>query len=190
MLSSGPTTPCRPDPPAGRTKTDQDRQAEDARLSGRDDSAKGSFIHVPLTCREASAYIAEHHRHHRPPQGFKAAIGASSGGVIVGVGVIGRPVARHLDDGWTAEITRVAVEESDRARHACSFLYGRLRALAFAMGYRRVITYTLPCEGGASLRGAGYRVVGKRGGGQWSRPSRPRVDMHPTEQKLLWEATA
>lgn len=149
----------------------------------------GVFIHVPLGKREVDAFIARVHRHHRPPQGYKAALGASRGGQIVGVGIVARPVARHLDDGWTAEVSRVAVLDGEDGRHACSFLYGRLRALAFAMGYRRIITYTLPQEGGASLRAAGYRLVGVRGGGQWSRKERPRVDDHPTGQKLLWDAT-
>jgi hypothetical protein len=57
------------------------------------------------------------------------------------------------------------------------------------MGYRRLITYTLPEEGGASMRASGFREVGLRGGGSWSSPGRPRVDTHPTGQKLLWEMT-
>lgn len=58
------------------------------------------------------------------------------------------------------------------------------------MGYLRVITYSLPEEGGASLRGAGFRLVGARGGGNWNTPSRPRIDTDAMlrGQKLLWEA--
>lgn len=58
------------------------------------------------------------------------------------------------------------------------------------MGYRKLVTYTMPEEGGASLRAAGWRCIGKAGGGAWSRPSRPRVDMHPTQEKLRWETSA
>ena len=56
-----------------------------------------------------------------------------------------------------------------------------------ALGWRRLITYTLPVESGSSLRGAGWRLVGERGGGSWSRKGRPRVDRAPTGQKWLWE---
>ena len=154
------------------------------------DSEQAAVIVIPITRTEMCNFIREHHRHHCPPVGFKAAIAAAKDGTVVGVGIVGRPVARHLDDGWTCEITRVAVVDGEDGRNACSFLYGALRRLGFALGYRRIITYTLPTESGASLRGAGYRQVGLRGGGSWSTPTRPRVDKAPTCQKLLWDAVA
>ena len=90
------------------------------------------------------------------------------------------------DDGLTLEVNRVA---TDGCPNACSALYGAAWRAAKAMGYQRLITYTLPEEGGASLRGAGWRLVGEAGGGKWSREGRPRVDMHPTHGKLRWEAS-
>jgi hypothetical protein len=89
-----------------------------------------------------------------------------------------------LQDGYTAEVTRLA---TDGTRNACSALYGAAWRAARAIGYRRMISYTLPEEGGASLRGAGWRLVGEAGGGSWSRASRARVDTHPTGTKLRWE---
>ena len=151
---------------------------------------QAAVIVVNINRTEMCLFIKKHHRHHKPPVGYKAAIGASQDGIVVGVGVVGRPVARHLDDGWTCEITRVAVIEGADGRNACSFLYGALRRLGFALGYRRIITYTLPTESGASLRGAGYRQVGLRGGGSWSRKARPRIDSAPTCQKLLWDTVS
>jgi hypothetical protein len=46
---------------------------------------------VPVTLREANAYIARYHRHHGPTRGMKFAIGcvASSIGELVGVVVVG-----------------------------------------------------------------------------------------------------
>lgn len=143
-----------------------------------------SLIATPITLREADAWIRQHHRHHRPARGCAFVIGASDGAVIVGVAVIGRPVARKLQDGWTAEVTRVA---TNGYRNACSFLYGAAWRAARALGYRRLVTYTLPSEGGASLRGAGWTLIGEAGGGSWSRTDRPRVDLHPTQTKLRWE---
>lgn len=141
---------------------------------------------VPLDLREAQEFVRRYHRHHKPPVGHKFSIGVARGEDVVGVAVVGRPVARHLDDGLTLEITRVA---TDGTRNACSSLLGAVRRATFGLGYRRLITYTLPSEGGASLRAAGYRCVGEAGGGSWNTPSRPRVDTHPTQIKLKWEAT-
>ena len=136
----------------------------------------------PITQREACAYIALHHRHHKPPVGARICIALNNGEKVVGVLTAGRPVARAYDDGWTLEITRCC---TDGTRNACSKLYAAARRAGLALGYRRIITYTLPEEGGASLRGAGWRVIGLRGGGSWSWPGRPRVDTHPLGQKQL-----
>ena len=139
----------------------------------------------PIRQRDAKEYIRAHHRHLRPPVGWLFGISAvdESGG-IVGVATVSRPVARHLDDGWTAEVSRCC---TDGKRNACSFLYRRCWRAAKAIGYRRLITYTLEAEGGASLRGAGFVVLGSRGGGNWGRPSRPRCPAEAPQTKLLWE---
>ena len=116
------------------------------------------------------------------------ALAVERAGEIVGVAIVGRPVARGLQDGRTAEVTRVCV--LDGARNACSMLYGAAWRAARALGYLRLVTYTLPEESGASLRGAGWRLLGQAGGGSWSRPTRPREDKHPMQVKLRWEVTA
>lgn len=147
---------------------------------------------VPMTIGEAKAFIDTHHRHHRAPQGGLFAVGAGiireDGPEVVGVAVVGRPVARALDaDDYTAEVTRLC---TDGSRNACSMLYGAAWRAARALGYRRLITYTLPEEGGTSLRAAGWRLVGEAGGNPWNHPSRPRVDLHPYQVKFRWERTA
>lgn len=138
----------------------------------------------PVTFREACAFIETYHRHHKPPQGFRFCIAANDGAQVVGVVVVGRPVARHLDDTWTAEVTRLC---TDGTPHAASMLYAAAWRAARAMGYRRLITYILKDETGTSLRAAGWRLIGQAGGGSWSRAERPRVDTHPLEQKQLWQ---
>ncbi len=140
---------------------------------------------TPITLREACAFIEAHHRHHKAPRGCRFALAVASDGVVRGVATVGRPVARMLDDGWTVEVNRCC---TDGARNACSMLYAAAWRAARAMGYRKLITYTLPEEGGASLRAAGWREIGKAGGGSWNKPSRPRVDTAPMQAKLLWEA--
>jgi hypothetical protein len=142
---------------------------------------------VPLDLREANALVATMHRHHKPVVGCKFAIGAADDGRVIGAAIVGRPVARHLDDGWTLEVNRCV---TDGTRNACSLLYGAAWRAARALGYRRLITYTLPQEGGGSLRASGWRLIGERGGGNWNVASRPRVDTDALlrGQKLLWEA--
>jgi hypothetical protein len=142
---------------------------------------------VPITLSDAFVWVREHHRHHDAPQGGLFAIAAANGGKIVGVSIIGRPVARNANDGWTAEVTRVC---TDGTRNACSLLYGASWRAARAMGYRRLITYTLISEPGTSLRAAGFVVVGETQGGSWSRTTRPRVDRHPLQAKFRWEKRA
>lgn len=142
---------------------------------------------VPLTLREANAYVARWHRHHGPAHGCRFCLAAVLDNRVVGVAIVGRPVARRLDDGYTVEVRRVA---TDGTPNACSFLYGACRRAALALGYTRCLTYILDTEPGTSLRAAGYRLVGEAGGGSWSRVSRPRVDLHPTQGKLRFEAGA
>lgn len=141
----------------------------------------------PLTLREARAFVTAHHRHHKAPQGGLFAIGAAQGEDIIGVCIVGRPVARMLADGYTAEVTRLATLGG---RNCCSFLYAAAWRACRAMGYLRLVTYILDTEPGTSLKAAGWKCVGQAGGGSWSRTDRPRVDEHPTQAKLRWEMVA
>jgi hypothetical protein len=141
---------------------------------------------VPCDFDEACVFVARHHRHHKPPVGHKFSIAAADeAGLIRGVCIVGRPVSRILDDGMTLEVTRLA---SDGCPNACSCLYGAAWRAAKALGYGRLITYILDTESGTTLTASGWTLVGKRGGGSWNMPSRPRVDKHPLQKKFLWEA--
>lgn len=142
---------------------------------------------IPVTLAEANRFVAEHHRHHKPVVGHKFSLGAVQDNTLVGVAIVGRPVSRMRDNGATLEVTRLC---TDGSRNACSFLYGAAAKACFALGYQRIGTYILKSEAGSSLRGAGWKLIGERGGGSWSVPSRPRVDKHPTEPKLLFELEA
>ena len=139
---------------------------------------------VPINFREANEFVRRYHRHHKPVPGCKFCVAVAKDGEIVGVAIVGRPVSRVLHDDWTLEVNRTCTNGN---RNANSMLYAAAWRIARAMGYRKLITYTLPEEGGASLRGAGWKCIGQAGGGSWNCPSRPRVDMHPLQQKLRWE---
>ena len=143
---------------------------------------------VPCTQRQAKAFVKVHHRHHRPPLGaiFCLAV-VDEQRLVRGVATVGRPVARGLDDGLTLEVNRVA---TDGCPNACSALLAAARKVAIAMGYARIITYTLPEEGGASLRGAGWvedgRTSGDRGWACAKYAHLNRVDDHPLQSKVRW----
>jgi hypothetical protein len=147
-----------------------------------------SLVIVPLDFRTASDFVAIWHRHLPPPVGHKFSIGvASVDRVLRGVVMVGRPVARHLDDGLTLEVNRTATDGTPNANSA---LYGAAARAAFALGYTRLITYTQAGEQGASLRGAGWRVVAERPArGGWDRRSRPRTDKAESIPRTLWEAS-
>ena len=147
-----------------------------------------SLMVTPINLDEANAFVEQYHRHHKPVPGAKFCVAVSQEDEVKGVAIVGRPVSRVLDDGWTLEVNRCC---TDGTRNACSMLYATAWKAAKSMGYTSLITYTLESEGGSSLRGAGWRCVGKattRIGQGWNVKSRPRVDTHPLQQKLRWEA--
>jgi len=143
------------------------------------------IILVPIKQRDAKNFVAQHHRHHKPPLGSIFQIACAVNDEIVGVVIVGRPVARWLDNGWTVEVTRCC---TNGYKNACSMLYAAAWRAAKALGYKRLITYILATEKGTSLKAAGWKCLGKCGGGTWNCKSRPRTDSHPIGQKTLFEA--
>jgi hypothetical protein len=144
---------------------------------------------VPVKFRDACAFVEAWHRHNKPPRGMVFCLGAADADdVLVAVAIAGRPVARHLDDGLTLEVTRTATDGSSNAN---SLLYGAAWRAAKALGYHRMVTYTQAGETGASLRAAGWKVIGQstpRKG--WNTPSRPRDNgSYLSTTRTLWEAS-
>lgn len=137
---------------------------------------------IPVTQKEAFAFVQREHRHHYVPRGGLWWHGAADAdGRLRGVCIVGRPVSRELDEGFTCEVTRLA---TDGAANACSLLYGAAARTALnGKGFRRILTYILASEDGASLRAAGWHYLWTTDGGSWNCPSRPRQDRHPTEPK-------
>lgn len=143
---------------------------------------------VPIRYRDAAAYVDMWHRHHTRPTGHVFSIGvADDTDTLVGVAMVGRPVAAAYQDGLTLEVNRTC---TDGTRNANSMLYGAAWRAAKALGYRRLITYTAASESGASLRAAGWRVIAQRPArGGWKSPSRPSgITRHEGIPRTLWEA--
>lgn len=139
-----------------------------------------------MTQKDAMKKVKEMHRHHKAPTGdiFRvAAYEDEDCKKLVGLVMVGRPVSRHLDDGYTCEVIRLC---TDGKPNACSFLYSRAARIAKEMGFKKIITYILETEPGTSLRASGWISEGLTGGGSWSSPSRPREDKAPTCKKERW----
>jgi len=139
---------------------------------------------IPIKFQDACDYIAIYHRHNKPPTGHKYSIAASLDNEIIGVIMVGRPVSRMLDDGLTLEVNRCC---TDGTKNACSFLYGAAWRVAKNLGYKKIITYTLECESGASLNGAGWIPEKRLIGATWSRSTRERQNQ-PAQlmNKIRW----
>lgn len=143
---------------------------------------------VPVTFEQACQFVNGHHRHHTRPAGHKFSVGVIAGEELVGVAVVGRPVAKSYDDGRTLEVNRTCTTGYPNAN---SMLYGAATRASFALGYRRLITYTQDGESGSSLRAAGWKVIAQRPprSGWWTR-SRPREDRGTDGiARTLWEAS-
>ena len=141
------------------------------------------IVHIELA--EANAFVDALHRHHKKVVGHKFSLGAEQDGKLVGAAIVGRPTARRLDDGRTLDVARLV---TDGTRNACSFLYGACARATFALGYDRLITYTRQDEGGASVRAAGWKLIGERkntGSIGWQNRENRKSTM--TETKFLWE---
>jgi len=138
----------------------------------------------PIRLADAQAFVVAHHRHARPVTGHLWSLGLWAGPLdLRGVAIVGRPVARHLDDGHTVEITRLA---TDGTRNACSRLYAACCREARRRGYQRVVTYTLASEPGVSLRASGFTRVAFTRGRQWDTPTRHRRQRE-TPDRWRWE---
>ena len=140
-------------------------------------------VHVELA--EANDFVARLHRHHMPVRGHRFSIGAEHGEKLIGVAIVGRPVARAVDQKHVAEVLRLC---TDGTANACSFLYGACGRAASVLGYRRIQTYILDSEPGTSLLASGWTMTARVKGRDWNCPSRGgrRTDQ-PMVDKQRWE---
>ena len=138
----------------------------------------------PISLKEANVFVQQYHRHHKPTTGHKFSISCvDDGGKLCGVAICGRPVSRYLDDGETLEINRLC---TDGTRNACSILYGACSRIAKNMGYKKVITYILASESGASLKASNFICEGEAGGEIWTGKRSGRDNGVPREKKTRW----
>ena len=129
--------------------------------------------------------VEELHRHHKPVVGHRYSIGCEdSTGLIHGMAIVGRPVARAIDPYRVAEVTRLV---TDGTPHVCSMLYAACARAADAMGYNQIQTAILDSEPGTSLKAAGWHFDHMIKGRDWNCPNRGnrRIDQ-PMCDKQVW----
>jgi hypothetical protein len=134
------------------------------------------FSVYPLTLRVANEFVAKYHRHNKQARGHRFSLGAMWGDKLFGVAIVGRPISRMMDDGLTAEVTRVCVSET-APKNTISYLYGKIWRVWQQMGGKRMITYTLKSESGSTMKAVGWKMIGetdkvKKGKGWTNRPGR------------------
>lgn len=142
---------------------------------------------VPITKNDARAFIERHHSHHNAPIQAIMWAAVEFKDQVVCVGCLERPKARVTASSTkTVEITRVASDGS--AKNAASKCIAHISRAALALGYTRLISFTLLGEAGTSYRAAGWRVTGltppRKG---WSSSGRPRARAQQKGAKVRWE---
>ena len=141
------------------------------------------MCHIEL--REANAFIKAFHRRHGRVQGHRFSIGAVADGKLVGVVIVGRPVGGQHQTDWT-EVTRLC---SDGTKNVCSFLYSAAARASDSLGFRRIQTYILADEIGASLKASGWafeRLSHPVGWHHHGPRAARTVSSHLRDRKQLW----
>jgi hypothetical protein len=138
----------------------------------------------PISFKDACTFTNKFHRHLKSPIGHKFSISLFHENILIGVIMVGRPISRILDDGYTLECNRLTTTGT---RNACSKLYSAAISAAKFLGYRKIITYILTTESGSSLRAAGFRQKNTTTHLSWDCPSRERKSILPNILKIRFE---
>ena len=139
------------------------------------------MVIIPLTLKEANEFVKNHHRHHKPVVGHRFSIGLMKDSELIGVAIVGRPVARMADNGLTAELTRLATLGH---KNACSKLMGAVGRICKEMGFTKVQTYILQSELGSSLKASGWRMEAITYGREWKHTHGARRSDQPNGNKI------
>jgi hypothetical protein len=138
-----------------------------------------------LTLKTANELVASLHRHHKPCVGHRFSLGCYDGEKLVGAAIVGRPVAREVDQYRVAEVNRLV---TDGSKNVCSFLYAACARVCKEMGFEKIQTYILDSEPGITLKAAGWQFAAATSGGDWNHGARKdrRTDQ-PMVKKQRWE---
>jgi len=142
-----------------------------------------------VTFSVAAAFVHRHHAHCEAPVGWRFGAAVWNGLTLIGVVMVGWPVARGFRDKGKVEVNRLCVRRdvpTPLRWNACSKLYGWAAAEAERRAYTSIITYTRADEDGASLRAAGWVKEASVRGRSWSGPNRVRTERAAPIDKDRW----
>lgn len=165
----------------------------------REDGMSGRLTIRPATLREANNFVRRWHSHNKPVKGCMfAAACETRGRDVVGVAIVGRPIAPALQDGRTIEVTRVAtpgLRADRRCWGAMSMLLRSVWQAAWALGVRRGVSYTRSDESGRGYEAAGWVAVATTRPEEWTGGNKsmrwlPGLYVPTTElvERVRWEA--
>lgn len=142
------------------------------------------MIIKPIELKQANEFVAKHHRHHKPVRFHRFSLSLWDNNKLVGVAIVGKPVARLVDQSTTLEVSRLC---TNGKKNACSMLYSAAARVGKELGYKKIQTYILESEFGSSLKASNWINEGVAGGGQWKHTDgKPRRTDQPTEKKQRW----
>jgi len=141
---------------------------------------------APITLKEANRFVDMFHRHNKHCRGCKFCLGLIHDNELIGVAIVGRPVARNLDNGENLEVLRVCVKDT-APKGANSKLYARCRRIGQLMGYKKIFTYTLKSESQSTMKAIGAIPECNVTTKGWNRPNRKRIEQPVYKQeKIRW----
>ena len=132
---------------------------------------------------QTRAFIARHHAHCAPPVMWRFDAAIYNGNTLLGLAIVGNPVAPGLMLRGILEVNRLCLRRDlpDALRwNAASMLYGWCAREARRRGWRKIITYTRADEPGTSLRAAGLGP-----GGEGARPRLARRQTGAVQHECL-----
>lgn len=151
----------------------------------RPNSLRDGQLSVRPIVRDAAREWLRRHRHLPPPRNTWL-LGASvhDGERLCAVAIVERP-ARLLQDGTTACVSRLC---TDRTEHAAGKALGAVTRACIALGYRRLVSYTLLGEKGTPYRANGWQVTAiVKGEATHGRAGRARDPQVQPGRKVRWE---
>lgn len=137
----------------------------------------------------AKRFIARHHAHCRVPVTWRFHAGIYNGRTLLGVAVVGNPVAPALNGRGIVEVNRLCVRRDTAAAlrwNAASMLYGWCAREAARQGWHKIISYTRADEPGTSLRAAGWKHECRVRGRGWHSSRRARSNTNSWIDKIRW----
>lgn len=146
----------------------------------------------PISAHSLRRFIERHHAHCGAPVTWRFHNAVFNGATLIGVAVVGNPVAPALMHRGIVEVNRLCVRRDVPAAlrwNAASMLYGWCAREAEQRGWGKIITYTRADEPGTSLAAAGWEKEATIRARGWHSTRRSRSNRNSWIDKIRWSRT-